>query len=457
MSVTNDYYIENQPGAPFRADLNTIIAALATSNAGSSEPPNPQPGLFWMDSSSSPWKMKRRNSANTGWVLLYDSSNKPSKSDVGLGNVPNYYATSSLTDGSTSKFSTARAAKDLEDKKLDKTAVAADSSKLGGKAASSYALNNGDYSGLRARGTTKSDVGLGSVANFGYSASVTLNSTSTYATSAAVYSLNQSKLGKTEKAADSSKLGGKTPSAYAASVHSHGKDDLPMGTTSGPGILQLNNSTSSTSTSQAATPKAVKEAKEEAIAQGVPPGIITMFAGTEAQVPEGWKLCKGEGTTSNGIDIPDLRDKFIVVAGSEYPVGNTGGSKTATTSNNGAHSHSITVNSGGSHSHSVSVGSTTLSLSQIPSHNHSVTGNQVGGSLGGGWRYTSLIAGGDAQTSAGARYVNSSGSSGSHNHSASSGSAGSHSHSASSNSKGNHTHSVSTISPYYALAFVIKL
>lgn len=51
----------------------------------------------------------------TDWVLRYDTDNKPSKSDVGLGNVDNFTSTSSLTDGSESKFSTAKAAKDLKD------------------------------------------------------------------------------------------------------------------------------------------------------------------------------------------------------------------------------------------------------------------------------------------------------------------------------------------------------
>jgi hypothetical protein len=45
------------------------------------------------------------------------------KSDVGLGNVPNYSATSSVTDDSTSKFATAKAVKKAYDKAQDRQLV----------------------------------------------------------------------------------------------------------------------------------------------------------------------------------------------------------------------------------------------------------------------------------------------------------------------------------------------
>jgi microcystin-dependent protein len=52
-------------------------------------------------------------------------------------------------------------------------------------------------------------------------------------------------------------------------------------------------------------------------------GIIA-FSGAIASIPSGWYLCNG----SNGT--PDLRDKFIVGAGSTYAVGATGGEATHT-------------------------------------------------------------------------------------------------------------------------------
>ncbi len=53
----------------------------------------------------------------------------------------------------------------------------------------------------------------------------------------------------------------------------------------------------------------------------VPPGSILPWRGTLANMPEGFALCDG----SNGT--PDLRDRFIVGAGNEYNLNDTGGEK----------------------------------------------------------------------------------------------------------------------------------
>lgn len=63
-----------------------------------------------------------------------------------------------------------------------------------------------------------------------------------------------------------------------------------------------------------------------------------------------WCLC--DGTTTNGLPVPDLRGRMILGASDSVPVGSTGGSET--------HSHSI----------SGTVGSTTLTVEQIPNHVH---------------------------------------------------------------------------------------
>lgn len=96
-----------------------------------------------------------------------------------------------------------------------------------------------------------------------------------------------------------------------------------------------------------------------AIAAALPTGIISMWKGSVATIPTGWYLCDG----TNGT--PDLRDKFIVGAGSTYAVAATGGSKDA-----------IVV----SHTH------TATSTVTDPGHNHSlrVTRLGPGGSGGGG-------------------------------------------------------------------------
>lgn len=55
----------------------------------------------------------------------------------------------------------------------------------------------------------------------------------------------------------------------------------------------------------------------------VPAGCILLWSGSIGSIPAGWYLCNG----SNGT--PDLRDRFIVGAGSSYAVNGTGGSANA--------------------------------------------------------------------------------------------------------------------------------
>ena len=62
-------------------------------------------------------------------------------------------------------------------------------------------------------------------------------------------------------------------------------------------------------------------------------GMIMMWSGSIASIPSGWALCNG----SNGT--PDLRNRFVVAAGSTYNPGDTGGtSDTIVVS----HSHTVT-------------------------------------------------------------------------------------------------------------------
>ena len=61
-----------------------------------------------------------------------------------------------------------------------------------------------------------------------------------------------------------------------------------------------------------------------------------MWSGETTNIPSGWFLCDGQNGT------PDLRNRFIVGAGNNYDVGDTGGSD-----------------------------SVRLSVAQIPSHSHS--------------------------------------------------------------------------------------
>ena len=65
-------------------------------------------------------------------------------------------------------------------------------------------------------------------------------------------------------------------------------------------------------------------------------GMIMMFTGSSA--PSGWAFCDGNNGT------PDLRDKFIVGAGTTYSSGDTGGSDSVTLNINQMPQHDHTLN-----------------------------------------------------------------------------------------------------------------
>ena len=73
-------------------------------------------------------------------------------------------------------------------------------------------------------------------------------------------------------------------------------------------------------------------------------GMIILWSGSSASIPSGWVLCNGSSST------PDLRDRFVVGAGSSYAVGATGGSANATLV---SHTHTASVSDPG-HAHYMS-------------------------------------------------------------------------------------------------------
>jgi microcystin-dependent protein len=104
-------------------------------------------------------------------------------------------------------------------------------------------------------------------------------------------------------------------------------------------------------------------------------GMIMLWSGSIASVPSGWALCDG----TNGT--PNLRDRFVIGAGSTYAVNATGGSATATlaTTNLPSHTHSIsasgtTGNQSNGHTHTFS-GTTS---GQSADHVHSGTTASAG-------------------------------------------------------------------------------
>ena len=100
------------------------------------------------------------------------------------------------------------------------------------------------------------------------------------------------------------------------------------------------------------------------LASDVPPGVIVMWSGSIANIPSGWALCDG----TNGT--PDLRDRFIVGAGSSYAVGAKGGS--ATISHN--HSYSGTT-SQASDDATTNGHDYSTTYKSLPTHTHTYSGN----------------------------------------------------------------------------------
>ena len=125
-----------------------------------------------------------------------------------------------------------------------------------------------------------------------------------------------------------------------------------------------------------------------------------------------WCLC--DGTTTNGLPVPDLRGRMIRGASDSVPAGSTGGSE--------KHSHSL----------SGTVGDTTLSEEQIASHVHGITVVTGYNGAGTGYKIWQGAAAGNTESTGGSQP---------------------------------HTHSLSGISsetadslpPYYALSFIMRI
>jgi hypothetical protein len=76
-------------------------------------------------------------------------------------------------------------------------------------------------------------------------------------------------------------------------------------------------------------------------------GMIMLWSGSTGTIPSGWVICDGTNST------PDLRDRFVVGAGSTYSVDATGGSANATLV---SHTHTATSSvSDSGHAHSSNV------------------------------------------------------------------------------------------------------
>jgi len=103
---------------------------------------------------------------------------------------------------------------------------------------------------------------------------------------------------------------------------------------------------------------------------GIPTGGIIIWSGAANAIPTGWLLCDGTNST------PNLRDRFVVGAGTTYAVGATGGSADAIVV---SHTHTATVTDP-SHSHTSPFNKTVLAGtggSDIGGESRSATGWSV--------------------------------------------------------------------------------
>lgn len=197
------------------------------------------------------------------------------------------------------------------------------------------------------------------------------------------------------------------------------------------GIVQLASGLSN-STTTAPTCKAVKDAIESKLAAvNVPVGGILAFSGTfggegnRFPIPLGedapdmhWCLC--DGTTTNGLPVPDLRGRMIRGASDSVPAGSTGGSE--------KHSHSL----------SGTVGKTTLTEAQMPSHAH-LPSNRSTFVTEGGNGEAQINASPQYKTYSICKWTDTTGESASHTH-ALDGASG----------------EASSLPPYYTLAYIMR-
>lgn len=166
-------------------------------------------------------------------------------------------------------------------------------------------------------------------------------------------------------------------------------------------------------------------------------GMIVMWAGG-ATYPTGWRICDGTAGTV------DLRNKFVVCAGSSYAAGSSGGAASKTTDAGGSHTHT-----------NVTTGAHALTVAQMPLHGHpyqhkvgienSVQSGNTGGIVTGTAtsRVVEAAFTGTPSDTQG-QQIGGAGGGEAHTHTggtvAADGSA--------------HTHTVNVVPPYYALVFI---
>jgi hypothetical protein len=185
----------------------------------------------------------------------------------------------------------------------------------------------------------------------------------------------------------------------------------------------------------------------------MPSGIIVMWNSSAASIPTGWQLCNG----TNGT--PDLRDRFVIGAGSSYAVAATGGSKDAVVVSHD-HTGTATVNfsgttdAGGVHTHS----GTAITESLVGTHGGDDRNAQNLSGIVSGYTTNEIL--GAAGSGTGSLLTIDA----SHDHTLSINNSASHTHPFSGTSSVSYTTNARGVSgtnanlpPYYALCYIQKM
>jgi microcystin-dependent protein len=109
-------------------------------------------------------------------------------------------------------------------------------------------------------------------------------------------------------------------------------------------------------------------------------GMIILWSGSSASIPSGWLLCDGSSST------PDLRNRFVVGAGSTYAVNATGGSANAIvvshthTITDPGHDHTFTLTANETESGSATTGSSNVASQTTATNTTGISVNSAGSS-----------------------------------------------------------------------------
>ena len=168
--------------------------------------------------------------------------------------------------------------------------------------------------------------------------------------------------------------------------------NIPHASTSTVGISKLNDSTNSSSKDEAATANAVKQINEKISLSGTPIGACMMWPGSSA--PSGWVEARGQSTSSMSQAIKDLYGNNLPDMRGEFPRGWDNGRKVddgrSRLSGQGelvkAHNHSASFNGESVGGHTHTRGSMNITGEIRSQHNNNRTSftGQSGAFLSGG-------------------------------------------------------------------------